>query len=445
MQALKEEVSAGSAALLARLRAVEAPVTDAALGDPLVIVRGRGAHLWDADGKRYLDLSASKTAVNVGHCHPAVVAAVQQQAGRLLYHLSGYVSEARLEFTEALAAAAPAGLSRVALALSGSDAVWLAIKASLIATERRRIVTFTGAHHGRGVAVLPFSGVRHPVESGFAGAIPVDVAPFPHPYQPQLSGASDGGEERLRDACLAELDRLMGDDPDGQGPPAAVLLEPVQGKGGVVVPPAGFLSGVRELCDRHGAVMIADEVQSGVGRVGQLWASTIEGCTPDLLAVGKALGGGLGVAAVLGREAVLAAIPPGVQGGTFLTNPVNLAAGAAALDVLITERLAERSARLGVRARERCDELLSGSPCVGHIRGRGLMLGIELDTEDHRPEMATELAAGVRRFCRDRGVLVHTSGPRRSVLKLTPPLVIEESELDRGIDLIAEAIATICR
>jgi 4-aminobutyrate aminotransferase-like enzyme len=229
---------------------------------------------------------------------------------------------------------------------------------------------------------------------------------------------------------LALLEQALTDPASGVEPPACVLIEPIQGNGGVVVPPAGFLRGVRELCSRTGTVLVFDEIQSGFGRSGRMWASEHEGVVPDLMTVGKGVGGGLALAALLGGSDLMTTWEPDAVTSTFLANALNAAAGCAAIDVLRDEGLVERSARLGALALERLERELADKPAVGDVRGRGLFLGIELAD--------AELAGQTQRRLRERGVLVGRGGRHGDVLILAPPLVVEEEVLEGGLDTIVE-------
>jgi diaminobutyrate-2-oxoglutarate transaminase len=389
--------------------------------EPVVWARTEGCHVWDADGRAFLDLYAGFAVANVGYCHPRVTEAIQRQAGVMTHCPSAAPSDVRAELYARLGAIAPPGLDRVLLAITGAMANEMAVQLARAATGRRNVVTFSGAYPGRSVGALRWAGKRAYREQ-FGVAAEAHFVPYPDPYR---SPWDEPGE-----TVLALLEQALTDPASGVEPPACVLIEPIQGNGGVVVPPEGFLRGLRELCDRTGTVLVFDEIQCGFGRSGRLWASEYEGVVPDLMTVGKGIGGGLALAALLGRSELMTTWEPDTVTSTFLANALNSAAGCAAIDVLREEGLVERSAELGAHALERLQGGLAGS--VGHVRGRGLFLGIELtDAED---------ATQAQRELRDNGVLVGRGGRHGDVLILAPPLVIEEDVLAGGLDALVETL-----
>ena len=389
---------------------------------PLVWERAEGCWIEDADGKRYLDLYGGFAVAAIGYGHPKVVAAIRDQAGRLMHCPSAHPSRVRAAFLEALASIAPPGLDRFLPAMSGAMANEIAI--ALARTRRGgTIATFSGSYFGRSAGTVGYAGkARYRDALGLPPAGP--FVPFPYPLRMG---------ERATDLSLEALERL----PERI---AAVILEPIQGNGGVVIPPPDFLPRLREFCDRTGALLIVDEIQSGCGRTGRMWAIDHTGVTPDLMTVGKGIGGGVAVAAVIGRAEVMT-WPPDSYTSTFLTNNLNLAAAVAAIGVLRDDRLAERAARLGPAALQRLRGALAGAPGIAEVRGCGLWFAVELTGPDGRPA-ATRAAAVVRRL-REDGVIVGRSGYNDNVVKLSPPLVIEEAELERGLDRVAAAIAEV--
>jgi 4-aminobutyrate aminotransferase-like enzyme len=391
--------------------------------EPLVWARTEGCHVWDAEGRSYLDLYAGFAVANIGYCHPRVTEAIREQAGVMTHCPSAAPSALRAELYERLLQITPPTLDRVLLAITGAMANETAVQLARAATGRRNVITFGGTYPGRTVGALRWAGKRAYREQ-FGVAAEAHFIPYPDPFRsPWAAGADPGAVAR------GLLEHALTDPASGVEPPACVLVEPIQGNGGVVVPPAGFLLGVRELCDRTETLLVFDEIQSGFGRSGRMWASEHEGVVPDLVTVGKGLGGGLALAAVVGREDVMTTWEPDAVSSTFLSNALNLAAGCAAIDVLREEGLVERSEQLGARALER---LRGELHTAGDVRGRGLFAGIELAD--------AELAARTQRALRDRGVLVGRGGRAGNVLILAPPLVIEEDVLDAGLDAIVETL-----
>lgn len=422
-------------AVIDRMRAVEGagPRTSGA-DAPLVVDSADGATLVDPDGNRYLDLSASFAAATVGHSHPAIVEAIRAQAGRVAHVSSAFLSEPRVAFEEALVRIAPRGLDRILLGMSGGDANDVAVKLARTLTGRREVLAFSGGYFGRLSGVVGLNG-KTAFRTRVARDAEAHFLPFPYPYRWPLGHDADVGAQAL--ALVAEA---VEGPASGVGPLAAIVVEPVQGNGGVVVPPPGFLAGLRDLCDRNGIVLIFDEIQSGFGRTGRTWAAEHWDVVPDLMTAGKGIGGGLAVSAVLGSQVTMGHWAPGTHTSTFMGNAVNLAAGRAAIEVMERERLWERAARLGQPLIERLRRDLADCSIVGEVRGLGLFAGIEIvDARGtRRPDAARAGAIRVAAF--ERGVLVGSAGHADNVLKVCPPLTIEEEELDRAATVLVEAI-----
>ena len=418
-----------------RMRAIEGAGPRTGGDDaPLVVERASGATLVDPDGNRFIDLAGSFAAATIGHAHPDVVAAIRDQAGRVGHVSSASVSEARVAFEEALIGIAPAGLDRVLLGMSGSDANDTALKLARTLTGRREVIAFSGGYFGRSGAVLGLNGkAAMRAQAGIEAA--AQFLPYPYPYRWPLGPAEDAGRQ-----ALALVHHALEDPASGVGPVAAVIVEPVQGNGGVVIPPDGFLAGLRELCDRHGAVLIFDEIQCGFGRTGRAWAAEHWGVVPDLMTVGKGIGGGMAVSAVVGRAAFMTHWRPGTHTSTFMGNAVNLAAGRAAIGVFRDEGLAERSAQVGARMLERLRADLADEPHVGEIRGLGLFAAIEIVTDRESREPDPKRVAAIRHEAFGRGVLVGAGGHAENVLKLCPPLTIDERVLEMALDPFIDAI-----
>jgi 4-aminobutyrate aminotransferase-like enzyme len=392
--------------------------------EPIVWARTEGSHVWDAEGRSYVDLYAGFAVANVGYCHPRVTAAIREQAGVMTHCPSAAPAEVRAGLYERLTAIAPPSLDRVLLAVTGAMANETAVQLARAATGRRTVVTFSGTYPGRTVGAVRYAG-KHAYREQFGIAAEAHFVPYPDPYR---SPWDDPGG-----TVLALLEQAFTDPASGVEPPACVLVEPIQGNGGVVIPPDGFLRGLRDLCDRTGTVLVFDEIQCGFGRSGRMWASEHEDVVPDLMTVGKGIGGGLALAAVLGRPDLMTTWEPDAITSTFLANALNAAAGCAAIDVLREEGLVDRSAQLGAHALERLRGGLAGNPVVGAVRGRGLFLGLELAD--------AQLAGDAQRAVRERGVLVGRGGRHGNVLVLAPPLVIDEDALDAGLDAVAEVLA----
>lgn len=403
--------------------------------EPLVWERTQGTTIWDADGHEYLDLYAGFAVASVGYCHPRVTEAIVDQAHVMTHCPSAVPSAIRAELYERLIELAPPGLDRVLLAVTGSMANEMAVQLARAATGRHTVISFSGTYLGRSVGSVAYAG-----KSAYREQLRVRAdgpfLPYPDLYRSPWARGGDPGE-----LVLALLEELLDDPASGVDPPACIVFEPIQGNGGVVIPPDGFLRGLRRLADRSGALLLFDEIQCGFGRTGRMWACDHDGVVPDLMTIGKGIGGGLTLAAVLGREEVMTTWEPDAITSTFLANALNVAAGVATIDVLREERLVERSARLGADALARLRAGLDGVPHVGDVRGRGLFIGIELvaDADSRAPD--PERTAAAVRALRDRGVIVGRGGRYGSVLKLSPALVIDEDDLMAGITTILEVLS----
>ncbi len=411
------------------------------LGDafPVFWERASGCRVVDVDGGEYVDLTAGFAVAACGHGHPRVVDAIREQAGRLVHGMGDVHPPAvKVELLERLAGLLPYDEPRVLLGVTGSDAVEAALKTAALATGRPGVVAFTGAYHGLGYGALSVtdgSRFRAPFEAQLNRT--VLRAPFPHPYRPPagLPRGSAAGP-----AALEALEALL-DGPGGEEV-GAVILEPIQGRGGEVVPPPGFLAGVRDLCRERGLVLVADEIYTGFGRAGSWFAAGAEGVVPDLLCVGKALSSGMPISACAGPAGLMDAWPASggeaIHTSTYLGHPLACAAAIASLDVLEEEKLARRARDVGTRWLAALGGLAEAHACVGDVRGRGLAIGIDLVRDRRTREPDPGLARRVVTGALGEGWLVLAGGPDGNVLSLTPPLVIEE-------DLLAEASAMLDR
>jgi 4-aminobutyrate aminotransferase-like enzyme len=425
-----------AAAILERMRAVEGAGPRTGSGDPLVVDRASGSILVDPDGNEFIDLAGSFAAATIGHSHPAVSDAVAAQIGRASHVSSSAASDQRVGFEEDLVGIAPRGLDRVLLGISGSDANDTALKLARSRTGRREILAFSGGYLGRAGGVVGVDG-----KSSFRTRVGRDAEahflPFPDAYR---WPAELGGETGAGEAALGLVRRALEDPASGFGPLAAIVVEPVQGNGGIVASPDGFLQGLRDQCDEHDVLLIFDEIQCGFGRTGRMWAAEHWGVVPDLMTVGKGIGGGLALSAVVGRAAAMGHWTAGTHTSTFLGNAVNLAAGRAAIGVMCRDRLWERSAELGAALRERLGSDLGGHPHVGDIRGRGLFIGIELvrDRDTRTPD--PERCATVRRRAFEHGVVIAIAGRYENVVKISPPLTIPDDQASEAVGVVVEAI-----
>ncbi len=399
----------------------------------------KGATIEDVDGNRFVDWVSGISVLNLGHCHPRLEAALDAQA-RAIWHTLELPTEARVRFLEELDAALPGELrhrSRVLFTVTGGDAVETAVSLADHAQRRHGTVAFSGAYHGvHGGAVRLTSGRRYRATSPFEGGSVVRV-PYPDPYRPVL-GADAGAA-----GTIAYLEHLVNDPHSGVDSIASVLVEPILGEGGYVVPPDDFLPSLREFCDRHGIVLIVDEVQTGLGRTGRLWAVEHAGVTPDILCIAKSIGGGIPLSVVAYRADLVKELPRGFHLGTFRANALALAVGAETLRILKEGELLERTRHRGPRIVERLRAIADRHPTIGDVRGKGFMIGAEFVHDRASRRAWGERARAMRSALLARGVLMHTAGAWDQVLRFMAPLVIEDELLERGLAAFEEAIDSL--
>lgn len=367
----------------------------------LVIVRGRGALVWDLDGREYIDCVGGHGICVVGHCHPKVVDAIKRQAEQLITCPGTFYNDARAELLEKLVNIAPKGLSRAFLSNSGAEAVECAIKLARKYTGKKGIIATVKGFHGRTMGALSATW----------------EAKYRQPFEPLVPGFSHvpfGDAEAVRKA--------IDDDT------AAVIVEPVQGEGGVHVAPDGYLRELREICDEKGVLLIFDEVQTGFGRTGKMFACMHWDVTPDIMAVAKAIAGGVPMGATIAREDVMLSLQETEHGSTFGGNPLACAAASATIDVIVEEKLPERARELGKLLKDGISEIKEQSKIIREVRGLGLMIGVEL-----RLKCKDYVLKAM-----DKGVLLLTSG--LNTIRLLPPLVIEEEHVERVIQVLSDVL-----
>ncbi|PRQ02692.1 aspartate aminotransferase family protein [Enhygromyxa salina] len=429
--------------LIQRRRAVVAQGVGMFAGETTA-VSASGARIVDADGNEHIDFAGGIGVMNVGHCNPEVVAAIQEQAARLLHasiHVATY--EPYVALCEALVRLIPhgkesggSGATKAMLVNSGAEAVENAIKIARQATGRAAIVCFDGGFHGRTLLAMTLTG-KSAYKLGCGPFAPeVYRVPFPSAFHE----GHRGSEAELVNQHLAQFEERFVRGPIAADQIAAIIIEPVQGEAGFVVAPPAYLQGLREICDRHGIMLIFDEVQSGFCRSGYWAAFQHAGVTPDLSTWAKSLGSGLPIAAVLGRAAVMDAALPGTIGGTYGGNPVACAAALATLRVMEREQLSARARVIGDQVRARFEGLRDQCNVVGEVRGLGAMMAIELCHGGDPKRPAPQVTAAAVARCRAEGVLVLTAGAFGNIIRTLSPLVISDADLDRGLTVIETAI-----
>jgi 4-aminobutyrate aminotransferase len=403
----------------------------------LLAVRAEGAWVETADGRRVIDCTSGVATVNLGHNHPRVVAAAREQMERMVHGGGVFMSEPVIALAERLARATPAPIGAFAFATSGCEAVEGALGLARHATGRPGVVAFRGGFHGRTRGALACSTSRARMRAGHpALGAGVAIAPFPR------AGPGDpDGREAAREALRALDDLHRHDLPPGET--ACYLVEPVQGHGGCHPAGRAFLEGLRERADRHGALLVLDEVQTGFGRTGAPFAAQLHDVEPDVICLAKAIANGLPLSAVGAAPDLMARWPAGAHGSTFGANPVSCAAACAVVDTLEEEALSARAAALGAHATRRLRAIARRLDALVEVRGPGLMLGIAMaDPATGRPR--ADLAAEAQAAGEQEGVIVLRAGPEDNVLRVLPPLVIGEHDLDLALDRLGRALDRAC-
>jgi 4-aminobutyrate aminotransferase / (S)-3-amino-2-methylpropionate transaminase / 5-aminovalerate transaminase len=410
---------------------------DAVIADPLsiylpvVIEEGRGATLTDVDGNTFIDFTGGVGCLNVGHSHPKLIEAAQEQLTRFSHTDFTVVPyEVYVTLAERLIAVSPfTGPAKAAFFNAGTEAVENAIKFARSYTKRPAVVVFEGAFHGRTLLSMTMTSKTHPYKAGLGPFAPeVYRVPFAQDYR--------GPDTRT---ALAALERALVTQVAAEQI-AAIVIEPVQGEGGFVVAPRDFMAGIRRLCDEHGIVLVVDEVQTGFGRTGKMFAIEHYGIEPDLMIVAKSIAGGLPLSGVIGKAGIMDAPPDSAIGGTYVGNPVAQAAALAVLDVFEEENLVERAQQIGERIRERMVSWQERIEQIGDVRGLGAMLAIEFVRDRDSKEPNPELATAVVEAAAERGLLLLKSGIYSNCIRVLCPLVLTDAELDEALEVWEDAL-----
>jgi len=401
---------------------------------PIFAAKALNATITDVDGNTFVDFAGGVGVVNIGHCHPRVVEAIQEQAAQFVHTDFTVVPyESYIEVAERLGALAPfSGPTRAAFFNSGAEAVENAVKIARLHTGKPAVIAFEAGFHGRTLLAMTMTSKVHPYKTGMGPFAPeVYRAPFPNSYRGPSAAEA-----------LTELDRMFHThvSPDHV---AAIVFEPQLGEGGFVPAPPEFVEGLRALCDHHGIVMIADEVQTGFGRTGRMFAMEHYGIEPDLMIVAKSIAAGLPLSGVIGKAEIMDSPHAGAIGGTYIGNPVALAAALAVLDVFAEEDLVARAQIVGDHIRERMLSWQGRWPAIGDVRGLGAMLAIELVHEPATKEPAPELAAAVIDAALARGLILLKAGVSGNCIRVLCPLTIEDAVLDEGLAAWEDALAAV--
>ena len=399
---------------------------------PVYADRASNAELWDVEGKRYVDFASGIAVLNTGHRHPSVIKAISAQLERLMhtcFQVTPYASY--IELCEQLNKLAPGPTAKKSMLFStGAEAIENALKVARYHTKRSGVIAFGGSFHGRTLAAMTLTGKVQPYKAGFGPMIPgVFHAPFPMSYH-GVSGADS----------LDAIEQLFKTDID-PAQVAAIVIEPVQGEGGFYIAPPEFLRALRALCDRHGIVLIIDEIQSGFGRTGKMFAVEYAGIEPDLMTVAKSIAGGVPLSALIGKAEIMDAPPPGGLGGTYAGSPLGCAAALAVLDVIKGEKLLERSLHLGERLQAGLRALQRRFPAIGEIRGLGSMVAMELIKNGKAEQPDAELTRALVQAAARHGLIILSCGVYGNVIRFLAPLTIPESMLDEGLGKLEAALA----
>jgi 4-aminobutyrate aminotransferase len=408
---------------------------------PLAIARGEGAIVEDVDGNRFLDLNAGIAVVAAGHAHPSVIRAIQEQATRFL-HMSGtdFYYENMVELAEKLAAIAPGGASiprRVYFGNSGAEAVEAAFKLARYHTKRDKFIAFFGGFHGRTMGALSLTGSKSVQKRGFGPLVPgVTHIPYAYCYRCAYGKHPD----TCATECVKVIENQLFKTILPADEVAAIVVEPIQGEGGYVVPPQKFFDELTRISKKYGILLVFDEVQSGMGRTGKMWACDhFENAVPDIMAIAKGIASGMPLSAMISRAEIMH-WPPGAHASTFGGNPVSCAAALATIE-LLDQSLIENAAKVGKAMMARMKSWPEKFPCVGDVRGLGLMIGFELVKDQATKERNPILRDRIERMAFERGILILGAGA--NTIRLCPPLVITEDQADFAVDQL-EAILTEC-
>jgi 4-aminobutyrate aminotransferase len=403
---------------------------------PIIAQRAEGCHVYDQDGTVYLDFTCGIGVTNTGHCHPQVVEAIRKQAGLLLHGQVNIIyHQPLLDLVAELRQIVHPSLDGFFFSNSGAEAIEGALKLARQATGRPNVIVFQGSFHGRTVATMSLTTSKTIYRAGYQPLMPgVFVAPFPYAYR------YGWDEEATSRWCLEELEFLLSTQTAPQET-AAILIEPVMGEGGYVVPPASFLRGLRQVCDQHGILLIADEIQSGFGRTGKWFAQEHFGLVPDIMTAAKGIASGLPLSGVFSRMELMQKWLPGSHGGTYGGNAVACAAAVATIQAIKAEGMIEN-------ARARSEQLMTGLrhlqeefPAIGDVRGLGVMIGTEFRDAERKPDKAT--AKAVAHACLDRKLMLLTCGPWDNTIRWIPPLVVKPEQIDEGLHIFRAALEEV--
>jgi 4-aminobutyrate aminotransferase len=404
---------------------------------PILAERAEGCYIYDQNGKAFMDFTCGIGVTNTGHCHPKVVAAIREQAGLLIHgQVNIVMHKPLLEMINELRPIVPASIDGFFFSNSGAEAVEGAMKLARQATGRPNIIVFQGSFHGRTVGTMSLTTSKTIYRVGYQPLMPgVIVAPYPYAYR------YGWGDEQTSQWCVEELEILLLTQTAPQET-AAILIEPILGEGGYVVPPVSFMKKIREICDQHGILLITDEIQSGFGRTGRWFAFEHFGIVPDIMTVAKGLASGMPISGVFSKMELMKKWIPGSHGGTFGGNAVSAAAAVATIKAMKEEDMPGNAQRRGEQLMTGLRHLQEEFPVIGDVRGAGLMIGVEFrDPKTRRPDKTTTKA--VVHACQDRSLLLLTCGPWDNTIRWIPPLIVTEEQINRALSIFRESLAQV--
>ncbi|MEM3860685.1 MAG: aspartate aminotransferase family protein [Candidatus Micrarchaeaceae archaeon] len=401
---------------------------------------GKGSTIVDMDGNVFIDWFGGVSVMNLGHGHPAVMKALRSQLEKIT-HITEVPTEARIRYLKTLNSVLPGRMkdhSKVLMTVTGADACEAAVSLAKYNSKKHTIIAFSGSYHGIAGGIVGATSNYHYREYAGYSTQNYVYAPFPYPYRFDSKIRKDDISKEV----ISRIKGMINDPYSGVPPVGGIIVEPIQGEGGYIVPPDDFLPMLREICDDYSIPLILDEVQSGIGRTGKMWASEYAGVTPDIMCISKSIGGGIPISSIVYRSD-FDQLPKAFHLGTYRGNPLGMAAGAAVLEVVRDERFLDRVRSKGKELLNRFQEIQDRSKIIGDVRGKGYMIGIETVVDRQSKKPGTELAGKIRQNMFKKGVLMHTCGHFGNVMRFMAPLTIEDDLLDKGMSIFESAIKEV--
>ena len=428
--------------LLAKQSALETRAVIYSKAFPIGIDSAKGATVKDVDGNVYIDWLSGICVINVGHNNPYVTAAVQAQLGKI-WHALEIPTEARINFLEKLQTVLPGklrGNSKALLTVTGGDACEAAISLAKHITGRNTIIAFGGSYHGIHQGIVSLTSSRHYLENSHTLRYGVFHLPYPYAYRFPFPVQKAGDESKI---VLRYLENLLVDEHSGLDTPAGILVEPIQGEGGYIVPPNDFLPGLREIADKFQIPLVIDEVQTGFGRTGKFWGCEVTNTSPDIMCISKSVGAGLPFSLIAYKKEYDEKVPDAFHLGTYRGNPLAMAAGAASIEYIKNENLLNHVTRLGQKLKDSFEKTAASSKGVGEVRGMGFMWGNEMVESKQTKTPSKQAAVAARKEMLENGLMMHTCGHYGNVLRFMAPLVISEPLLEKGLEIYDKAIKKV--